>query len=71
MKARKYDYLLVLQGDYGQGWEDLTAEDKYNPRDQHGTPWQRINANKREYEVNEGGCYRIIERRVIKQEIGK
>lgn len=67
MKARKYDYLLVLQGNYGQGWEDLTAEDKHSPKDQYGTPWQRIKANKREYEVNEGGRYRIISRRELKE----
>ena len=28
---RKFDYLYVLQGDYGHGWEDLTAEDKSEP----------------------------------------
>lgn len=25
MTTRKYTYLHVVQGDFGQGWEDLTA----------------------------------------------
>lgn len=27
----KYEYLHVVQGDFGYGWEDLTASD--NPRE--------------------------------------
>lgn len=61
MKARKYDYLYVLQGSYGFGWEDLTATDKADPK-----AYREIRANLREYRENEGGSYRIISRRELK-----
>lgn len=51
----KYTYLLVLQGDYGRGWEDLTAE----------TTWREARARAREYRENEGGTYRTIKRREL------
>jgi hypothetical protein len=60
-QPRKYDYLWVLQGDYGQGWEDLAAEDKSAA---DGCDLQRIRQTRREYIENEGGTYRIISRRV-------
>lgn len=70
MRARKYDYLYVLQGDYGQGWEDLTAEDKHGEHTRDGAklrgPWDRIRQSRREYRENEGGTYRIIERRELR-----
>lgn len=28
-KANKYEYLQVIQGDYGQGWEDIDASTRY------------------------------------------
>lgn len=59
----KYEYLYVLQGNYGfgHGWEDLTAAPK--------TPQGRkeIRANRQDYEMNEGGSYRIVTRRVLRQ----
>ena len=67
MKTRKYDYLFVLQGNYGYRWEDLCAEDKHNAADQYGSPWKRIKANKKDYELNEGGRYRIVSRRELKE----
>lgn len=46
-------YYYVLQGQYGQGWEDLTADDdKAVVRDERRT-----------YEREEGGIYRIVRRR--------
>ena len=63
MKARKYSYLVVLQGNYGHGhgFEDLTAA--------ADTPEGRkaVRANRREYIANEGGVasYRIIKRREL------
>jgi len=57
MKANKYEYLWILQGSYGQGWEDLTAEESF----------KEIRARKKEYVENEGGSYRIIRRRELKQ----
>jgi hypothetical protein len=46
-------YIWVVQGDYGQGWEDLTAEESLPEAKQR----------KKEYVVNEGGFYRIVRRR--------
>lgn len=55
MKQNKYCYLFVLQGSYGQGWEDLTAsESRKEMRD-----------DLKSYRENEGGCYRIIQRREL------
>lgn len=60
MKSRKYDYLYVLQGNYGygHGFEDLSAEDKAIPG-----AYGRISQTRKEYVENEGGDYRIISRR--------
>lgn len=60
MRTNKYDYLYILQGNYGYGWEDLTAEDKAEP-----LALKRIKQTKAEYIENEGGIYRIISRRVL------
>lgn len=65
--SNKYNYLYVLQGNYGHGWEDLTAEDKKSPPNQYGGPFKRIRANKKEYMENAPGAYRIIERRELAQ----
>lgn len=48
----KYTYLYVLQGNYGT-WEDLAASENR----------KEMLDNKRDYEMNEGGAYRIIKRR--------
>lgn len=53
----KYTYLFVLQGRYGFGWEDLTA----------ATTRKEIRGYLRDYRVNEGGEYRIIQRREVNQ----
>lgn len=60
MKTKKYCYLYVLQGNYGYGFEDLTAEDKAEPG-----AYKRIRQNLKEYRENEGGQYRIISRREL------
>jgi len=60
-KPTKYMYLCVLQGHYGQGWEDLAAEDKAS-----AGAWKRIRQTRREYQDNEGGRYRIISRRELR-----
>ena len=52
-KTKKYDYLFVLQGNYGQGWEDLCASESS----------KEVRQNRKEYRENEGGNYRIIQRR--------
>lgn len=51
--TNKYEYLFVLQGNYGQGWEDLCAAESE----------KEVRQNRKEYRENEGGNYRIIKRR--------
>ena len=53
----KYNYIYVLQANYGKGWEDLAAED------QTLVGLKAINKTKGEYRANEGGTYRMIKRR--------
>jgi hypothetical protein len=55
----KFDYLYVLQGHYGRGWEDLAAEQ------QTWQGWKAIKQTRKEYLENEGGAYRIIKRREL------
>lgn len=59
MKANKYSYLYVLQGFYSMGWEDLCAADQTREGK------KEMRDNRRDYETNEGGCYRIIKRREL------
>lgn len=65
MKPRKYDYLIVLQGNYGygHGFEDLCAAE--DTRDGKGR--KEIRDNLKDYRTNEGGNYRIIRRREARQ----
>lgn len=65
-RINKYNYLRVLQGNYGaHGWEDLTAADD--------TPVGRkeVRDNLKDYRSNEGGHYRIISRREPNPEFQK
>lgn len=57
MKVNKFEYLHVLQGKYALGWEDLTAS----------TDRREVAADLRAYRENEGGEYRIVQRRELKQ----
>lgn len=63
MKTRKFDYLYVLQGNYGygHGWEDLTAEEIDNKKPLDAL--RAIRQSRKEYRENEGGNYRVIKRR--------
>ena len=56
-KKNKYQYLFILQGNYGygHGFEDLTASESYS----------EVKAELKDYRINEGGRYRIIQRRVL------
>lgn len=66
MKTKKYTYLYVLQGNYGcHGWEDLTAEEK-SKSDYCSKAWKAIKQTRQEYRINEGGNYRIINRRELR-----
>ena len=63
MRPTKYLYLYVLQGQYGYGWEDLTAEDKADTGAR-----KRIREALKDYRANEGCAYRIIQRRELRNE---
>lgn len=57
MKERKFDYVLIVQGNYGYGWGDLTQE---------GT-WKEARAMRRCYDENETNApHRVISRRVLR-----
>ena len=58
-KQNKYRYLVVLQGNYGYGWEDLTASEDY----------KEIKQDLKDYRENEGGKYRIINRRELNKQV--
>lgn len=57
-RANKYLYLYVVQGNYGQGWEDLTASEDY----------REARANLREYRANDPAPTRMIKRRELNAE---
>ena len=59
MKANKYSYLYVLQGHYSMGWEDLCAAA------QTWEGWKEMKDNRKDYQENERGTYRIIKRREL------
>ena len=57
-KQNKYIYLNVLQGYYSYGWEDLTASENY----------REVKQDLKDYRINEGGIYRIIQRRELNEQ---
>ena len=57
MKTTKYIYEYIVQGNYGQGWEDVGAHD--NKRDARG--------EKRTYDANESQPHRVIFRRTLRE----
>lgn len=56
-KPSKYVTEYIVQGNYGPGWDDLTAHDT------------RRNANeeRRVYDANEPNPHRVIARRVLRE----
>lgn len=64
MRPRKYDYLKIIQGDYGCGWEDLDAYDMLQPG------WfSKFLKNYNAYRQEESQYpHRAIERRVLRVE---
>ena len=58
----KYKYCWVLQGYYGCGWEDLCCYDK----DKYS--YSEVKKDLRSYQENEGGSYRVVNRRVPNKE---
>lgn len=58
-KQPKYEYLYVLQGNYGYGWEDLIATE------QNSQGLREIKGYAKDYRENERGVpFRVIQRRV-------
>lgn len=55
MKTNKYIYLNVLQGNYGFGFEDLTASESYS----------EVKRDLKDYRENDPRPYRIIKRREL------
>lgn len=64
-RVTKYEYLLVLQGYYGQGWEDLTAVEKKGSGFDIDAN-REIKADLKAYRDNERGTYRVINRKVVR-----
>lgn len=61
MKPRKYDYLWVVQGNYGfgHGWEDIGG----------GSTWKEAKADLKAYRENAPEYrYRAIQRRELREE---
>lgn len=56
-RVSKTELLHVVQGNYGQGWEDIAASPS----------WTEARNDIRAYRDNEGGNYRLIQRRVKKE----
>ncbi len=56
-RKNKFTYLHVIQGNYGYGWEDETAEEKLSEAQ------KRL----REYKENGPGIYKVILRRVLNE----
>ena len=55
MNINKYIYLNVLQGNYGFGYEDLTASENY----------AEVKKDLKAYRENDPRSYRIIKRREV------
>ena len=62
-KRNKYIYTAVLQGNYGQGWEDLVEADVNNKEE-----LKAFRENVMEYAENDPYPHRVIRRRVLNEE---
>jgi len=56
-KPTKYVYEHIVQGNYGCGWEDLTAHDTR----------KAARAERRVYDANEPTPHRVIFRRTLRE----
>lgn len=56
-RASPYETLIVIQGNYGGRWEDVTAE----------TNWKDARANLKAYRANESVPFRAVTRRVHRE----
>jgi hypothetical protein len=57
-KNNKYDYVYVVQGNYGYGWDDLTES----------TSLREAKVDAKAYRVNGDLSIRVIHRRVLRGE---
>lgn len=55
MRKNKYEYVKVIQGHFGQGWEDCS---EYNKEE-----FGNIKNDLKEYRLSGTGSYRLINRR--------
>lgn len=61
MRTLKYTYLLVIQGNYGCGWED---ESQYNAKDREERKQARADLREYRFAAPEYG-HRLINRREL------
>jgi len=62
MKTNKYIYLWIIQGSYGQGWEDVDQSESYQEARNN---YRLYRENEREYP------HRMINRRELNPEYTK
>ena len=58
--ANKYNYITVIQGSFGYGWEDLSEYDRDD--------WRNVQADLKEYRYSNTGSYRRVNRRELAKE---
>ncbi len=62
-KVKKYTYYKIIQGNYGEGWNDEDfheCDSSYNALD-----LKALKENLKAYKANGGGAYRVIKRREL------
>lgn len=57
VKQNKYNYVKVIQGNYGYGWEDVSEYDKKE--------FSTVKNDLKEYRLSNTGAYRLIDRRIL------
>ena len=57
IKQNKYNYVKVIQGNCGCGWEDVS---EYDTQD-----YLLVKNDLKEYRLSNTGAYRVINRRVL------
>lgn len=67
--ANKYNYLKVIQQNYGQGWEDVSeyeTNSQGTPKELHTDGKSLIKHDLKEYRLT-GYCTRVIRRKELAQ----
>ena len=57
VNQNKYNYVKVIQGNYGYGWEDVCEYDKQE--------FSTVKNDLKGYRLSNTGVYRVIDRRVL------